>query len=58
MAATQDDVDVVLYDLACNQGVCFSPSVWRARLLLNYKKVSYRTVFVELVDVADKMKEL
>ena len=56
--ASEDKVDVVLYDLACKNGVCFSPTVWRARLLLNYKKISYRTVFVELVDVATKMKEL
>lgn len=44
-----DDV-VVLYDLASTRGRCFSPAVWRIRLLLNYKRVPYRTSFLELPD--------
>jgi hypothetical protein len=50
--------DIILYDLACNKHVCFSPVVWRIRLLLNYKKIFYRTVFLEFPDIEPTLKEL
>jgi hypothetical protein len=31
--------EIVLYDLACTKDVCFSPVVWRIRLMLNYKRI-------------------
>ncbi|CAF9918089.1 hypothetical protein IMSHALPRED_004207 [Imshaugia aleurites] len=34
--AAQTEPDIVLYDLACIKNVCFSPVVWRIRLMLNY----------------------
>ncbi|KAF2639208.1 hypothetical protein P280DRAFT_499474 [Massarina eburnea CBS 473.64] len=50
--------EVVLYDLACTKNVCFSPTVWRIRLILNYKKIPYRTVFLEFPDIEPTLKGL
>lgn len=57
MAATTAP-EIVLYDLACTKNVCFSPVVWRIRLMLNYKKVPYRTIFLEFPDIEPTLKEL
>ncbi|KAJ5620761.1 hypothetical protein N7510_004745 [Penicillium lagena] len=50
--------EIVLYDLACNQNVCFSPVVWRIRLMLNYKHVPYKTIFLEFPDIEPTLKGL
>ena len=50
--------EIVLYDLASTQNVCFSPIVWRIRLILNYKQIPYRTVFLELPDIEPTLKAL
>lgn len=50
--------EIVLYDLACTQNVCFSPVVWRIRLMLNYKSIPYKTVFLEFQDIEPTLKEL
>jgi hypothetical protein len=50
--------DIVLYDLACTKSVCFSPVVWKIRLMLNFKKITYRTIFLEFPDIEPTMKEL
>ncbi|KAK0878536.1 hypothetical protein LTR87_007669 [Friedmanniomyces endolithicus] len=56
--AAQADPDVILYDLACIKNVCFSPAVWRIRLMLNYKKIPYRTIFLEFPDIEPTLKKL
>ncbi|TVY30815.1 Glutathione S-transferase-like protein ustS [Lachnellula hyalina] len=56
--AAQIDPEIVLYDLACTKNVCFSPTVWRIRLMLNYKKIPYRTVFLEFPDIEPTLKGL
>ncbi|KAF2757343.1 hypothetical protein EJ05DRAFT_476612 [Pseudovirgaria hyperparasitica] len=56
--ASQTKPDITLYDLACTKGVCFSPVVWRIRLMLNYKKVPYKTVFLEFPDIEPELKKL
>lgn len=50
--------EIVLYDLACTKGVCFSPVVWRIRLLLNYKRIPYKTIFLEFPDIEPTLKGL
>ncbi|CAH0024862.1 unnamed protein product [Clonostachys rhizophaga] len=50
--------EIVLYDLACTKNVCFSPVVWRIRLMLNYKRIPYRTIFLEFPDIEPTLKEL
>lgn len=50
--------EIVLYDLACTKNVCFSPVVWRIRLMLNYKRIAYRTIFLELPDIEPTLKKL
>ncbi|KAL7799386.1 hypothetical protein V8C43DRAFT_274903 [Trichoderma afarasin] len=49
---------IILYDLACIKDVCFSPVVWRIRLLLNYKRIPYKTVFLEMPDIEPTLKGL
>ncbi|KAK0943550.1 hypothetical protein LTR29_004927 [Friedmanniomyces endolithicus] len=55
---TRVDPDVILYDLACIKNVCFSTAVWRIRLMLNYKKIPYRTAFLEFPDIEPTLKKL
>ncbi|KAK9319136.1 hypothetical protein V1517DRAFT_66489 [Lipomyces orientalis] len=54
----QTEPEIVLYDLACTRNVCFSPVVWRIRLMLNYKRIPYRTIFLEFPDIEPKLKAL
>lgn len=56
--ATTTEPEFILYDLACTKDVCFSPAVWRVRLLLNYKGISYKTVFLEFPDIEPTLKGL
>ncbi|KAK9350997.1 hypothetical protein V1523DRAFT_43634 [Lipomyces doorenjongii] len=56
--AAQTEPEIVLYDLACTMNVCFSPAVWRIRLMLNYKHIPYTTIFLELPDIEPTLKEL
>ncbi|KAJ5237795.1 hypothetical protein N7489_007886 [Penicillium chrysogenum] len=50
--------DIILYDLACTKSVSFSPVVWRIRLMLNYKNIPYKTIFLEFPDIEPTLKEL
>ncbi|KAF9870223.1 hypothetical protein CkaCkLH20_12309 [Colletotrichum karsti] len=52
------DPEVILYDLACTKNICFSPVVWRIRLLLNYKRIPYRTIFLEFPDIEPTLQNL
>jgi len=52
------DSEIVLYDLACTKNVCFSPVVWRIRMMLNYKQVPYRTIFLEFQEIELTLKAL
>ncbi|EXJ84153.1 hypothetical protein A1O3_04820 [Capronia epimyces CBS 606.96] len=56
--AAQYEPEIVLYDLACTKNVCFSPAVWRIRLMLNYKHIPYRTIFLEFPDIEPTLKGL
>lgn len=55
---SNSEPEIILYDLACIKNVCFAPRVWRIRLMLNYKRVPYRTVFLELPDIEATLKGL
>jgi len=48
---TEPNPEIILYDLACTKNICFSPVVWRIRLMLNYKKIPYKTIFLEFPDI-------
>ncbi|KAL3465386.1 hypothetical protein BJX64DRAFT_253086 [Aspergillus heterothallicus] len=50
--------EIILYDLASTKGVCFSPAVWRVRLVLNFKGIAYKTVFLEFPDIEGTLKPL
>jgi hypothetical protein len=56
--ATSIEPEIILYDLACTKNVCFSPVVWRIRLMLNYKHIPYRTIFLEFPDIEPTLKGL
>lgn len=49
---------VILYDLACTKHVCFLPGVWRTRLMLSYKKIPYKTVFLDYPDIEPTLNGL
>lgn len=57
-AQTDSEPEIVLYDLACVKDVCFSPAVWRIRLMLNYKAIPYKTIFLEFPDIEPTLKDL
>jgi len=48
----------VLYDIPGKEGKCWSPNTWKIRAALNYKKVDYKTEWIEFPDIAPKLKEL
>jgi hypothetical protein len=54
----QVEPEIVLYDLACTKGVCFSPAAWRVRLMLNYKRIPYKTIVIEFPDIEPTLKGL
>jgi hypothetical protein len=56
--ALQTEPEIILYDLACTKNICFSPTVWRIRLMLNYKSIHYKTVFLEFPDIEATLEEL
>ena len=56
--AAQTTPEVILYDLACTKNECFSPAVWKIRMLLNYKKIPYETVFLEFPDITPTLEGL
>lgn len=56
--ASKTEPEIILHDLACVKNVCFSPVVWRIRLMLNYKQVPYRTIFLEFPDIEPTLKAL
>ncbi|OCK75677.1 hypothetical protein K432DRAFT_337042 [Lepidopterella palustris CBS 459.81] len=56
--AAQTEPEIVLYDLACIKNICFSPTVWRIRLMLNYKHIPYRTIFLEFPDIEPTLRGL
>ncbi|KAM0437915.1 hypothetical protein ACHAPT_002280 [Fusarium lateritium] len=56
--ADQIEPEIVLYDLACVKNECFSPVVWRIRMMLNYKSIPYRTIFLEFPDIEPTLQGL
>ncbi|KAJ6031346.1 hypothetical protein N7540_002078 [Penicillium herquei] len=56
--STENQPEIILHDLACVKNFCFSPVVWRIRMILNYKKIPYRTIFIEYPDIEPTMKGL
>nr|POF13701.1 glutathione s-transferase-like protein usts [Quercus suber] len=56
--ASQAKSEIVLYDLACEKNVCFSPVVWRIRFMLNYKQIPYETVYLEFPDIEPTLTKL
>ncbi|PCD42146.1 hypothetical protein AU210_004680 [Fusarium oxysporum f. sp. radicis-cucumerinum] len=56
--ANEMQPEIILYDLACIKNTCFSPVVWKIRLMLNYKGIPYKTIFLEFPDIEPTLKEL
>ncbi|KIL63379.1 hypothetical protein M378DRAFT_127830 [Amanita muscaria Koide BX008] len=50
---------IVLYDIPSKQpGISWNPNILKARLTLNYKRIPYRTEWVECPDIESKCKEI
>lgn len=51
----------ILYDLphkGSNPNTCWSPNVWKTRLILNYKKIPYTSDFIEHGQIENKLSAL
>jgi len=49
---------ITLYDLPSHNPQPWAPNIWRIRLILNYKRLPYRTVWVEFPDVEATMRSI
>ena len=50
--------EFVLFDIPGKDGLAWSPNVWKVRAVLNYKKLPYKTEWIEFPDIEPKLKEL
>ncbi|KDQ11680.1 hypothetical protein BOTBODRAFT_67848 [Botryobasidium botryosum FD-172 SS1] len=58
MAATESN-PIILYDIiSLADPPAWSPNVWRARFVLNYKRLPYKTIWVSLPDIASTLQSL
>ncbi|KIY63663.1 hypothetical protein CYLTODRAFT_359571 [Cylindrobasidium torrendii FP15055 ss-10] len=51
---------ILLYDAAGGSSVPqpWAPNIWRVRFILNYKRLRYRTVWVDLADVENTLRSI
>ncbi|KAJ7763016.1 hypothetical protein B0H16DRAFT_1311417 [Mycena metata] len=49
---------IVLYDSPGTRAQTWVPNIWRIRLILNYKRLPYRTVWVEFPDVEATLRSI
>ncbi|KAF1915049.1 hypothetical protein BDU57DRAFT_517833 [Ampelomyces quisqualis] len=49
---------VVFFDLPSKQRTAWSLNPWKTRMVLNYKKIEYKTEWIEYPDLAPKLKSL
>ncbi|KAG6815946.1 hypothetical protein H0H87_010053 [Tephrocybe sp. NHM501043] len=49
---------ITLYDTPGNTPQPWAPNIWRIRFVLNYKRLRYRTVWVEFPDVEATMRSI
>ncbi|OAK98600.1 hypothetical protein IQ06DRAFT_294972 [Phaeosphaeriaceae sp. SRC1lsM3a] len=47
---------IVFYDLPSRQGTAWSLNPWKTRMVLNYKKLDYKTEWIEYPDLAPTLK--
>jgi hypothetical protein len=50
--------EVFLYDFASTKGECYSGNVWRIRLMLNYKRIPYKTIHITGAEIESTLKSL
>ncbi|KIK78789.1 hypothetical protein PAXRUDRAFT_16682 [Paxillus rubicundulus Ve08.2h10] len=49
---------IVLYDVPSDVPQPWAPNIWRIRLILNYKRLPYRTCWVEFPDVEQTLRAI
>ncbi|KAL4242417.1 GST N-terminal domain-containing protein [Abortiporus biennis] len=49
---------ITLYDVPSTVPQPWAPHIWRIRLILNYKRLPYRTVWIELSDVETTLRSI
>ncbi|KAI0031379.1 hypothetical protein K488DRAFT_79085 [Vararia minispora EC-137] len=51
---------ILLYDLPgkCAKDEAWSPNVWKVRFILNYKRIPYKTMWIEFPDIANVAKDI
>ncbi|KAK4550501.1 hypothetical protein LTR36_000080 [Oleoguttula mirabilis] len=47
---------LILYDLASRHNTAWAPNPWKTRIALNFKRIEYKTEWVEYPDLAPKFK--
>ncbi|KAH7397119.1 hypothetical protein BKA66DRAFT_594405 [Pyrenochaeta sp. MPI-SDFR-AT-0127] len=47
---------MTLYDIPSQQGTAWSMAPWKVRMILNYKDIEYKTVWLEYPDLAPTLK--
>jgi len=58
MAATESN-PIILYDItSALEDRAWSPNTWKARFVLNYKRLPYRTVWLSLPEIAPTLNQL
>ncbi|KAF5341387.1 hypothetical protein D9758_012298 [Tetrapyrgos nigripes] len=49
---------ITLYDLPGNSPQPWAPNIWRVRFILNYKRLRYRTVWVDFPDIENTLRSI
>ncbi|KAJ7599499.1 hypothetical protein C8J56DRAFT_815929, partial [Mycena floridula] len=49
---------ITLFDIVGNSSLPWCPNVWRVRFILNYKRLSYHTIWVEIQDVEATLRAM
>ena len=56
--ASRTDRPLTLYDIPSKGQKCWSPNVWKTRLVLHYKQIPYKTEWIEYPEIEPKLKGL
>ncbi|KAG1851189.1 hypothetical protein C8R48DRAFT_777886 [Suillus tomentosus] len=47
---------IILYDVPSNSPQPWAPNIWRVRLILNFKRLPYRTTWVDFPDIEETLR--
>ncbi|KDQ16155.1 hypothetical protein BOTBODRAFT_31223 [Botryobasidium botryosum FD-172 SS1] len=54
-----EDTSIIFYDIKCNEaGTTWSHNTWKTRIVLNYKRIPYRTEWLSLPEIEPTLRGL